>query len=224
MIAKGISRAAAGCGFAGTLLLILGTYLHPVPQDQNNAAIAFPIYAADRLWITSHLLQLAGIILVLTTLILIAIAPHRAEQATVYYRLGAAGAIACLAAAITLQAVDGIALKRAVTVWYTAPVAKKDAIFYAASAIRQIEVGLASTLSILFGATVTLYGLAMLYDEAFPNWVAALAGLGGIATAIGGIFTAYLGFSDLEMFISMPANSLLIIWILAIGVLNWRTS
>jgi hypothetical protein len=218
---KGESKAAAVCAIAGTGLLTVGTYFHPVPADANDAVLAFTEYAADRLWIASHLLQLAGVALTLTALILIAIL-HRPVTGGVYYRVGVAGAIACLAVAAALQAVDGIALKRAVNAWSAAPVTKKDELFYAAFAIRQIEVGLASTLSILLGVTATLYGLAMLGDDGFPYWVAGLALLGGTSTAVAGVLMAYTGFSGVEMFIGMPANSALLLWMLIIGVLMWR--
>jgi hypothetical protein len=113
-------------------------------------------------------------------------------------------------------------LKQAVNAWSAAPIAKRDAAFYAALAIRQAEVGLASMLSILLGVTATLYGLAMLGDDAFSNWVAALAVLGGAATALAGVVMAYAGFSAMEMFISMPANYVLLLWMLIIGILMWR--
>jgi hypothetical protein len=221
--ARSTNRAIAACASAGTVSLIVGTYLHPVPEDPNDAVNAFTRYAADRLWVSSHLLQLAGIILMLTALILLA-TEHRRVRGAIYYRIGAAGAIACLAAAMALQAVDGIALKHAVDAWSAAPAVKRDAAFYAAFAIRQIEVGLASIVSILLGVTAALYGLAMFCDDAFPNWVAGLAGLAGMATTIAGIVMAYSGFSGLQMLISMPANSLLLLWMLIIGVVVWRTN
>jgi hypothetical protein len=51
------------CAIAGSLLLLLGTYLHPMPADPNDAVAAFTEYAADRLWVASHLTQLAGVTL-----------------------------------------------------------------------------------------------------------------------------------------------------------------
>ena len=214
-------KIAAVCAIAGNILLIIGTYFHPVPADPNDAVMAFTEYAADRLWIASHLMQLAGVVLILTALIVIADL-QQAVSSSFYYRIAAAGAIACIAIAAALQAIDGIALKRAVNVWSAAPMAKKDIAFYAALAIRQAEVGLASTLSMLLGVTAALYGLAMLGDDSFPNWVAALAVLGGAATAVAGVVMAYTGFSAMEMLISMPANCVLLLWMLIIGILMWR--
>ncbi len=165
---------------------------------------------------------MAGMVLVLASLILIA-GTHERGPGAVYYRLGAAGVMGCLATAVALQAVDGIALRSAVNAWSAAPAATKTAAFYAAFAIRQIEVGIASVLNILLGVAAALYGLAMLREDSFPKWVAALAEVGGIGTAIAGIVMAYSGFSDLEMMISMPANSVLMLWMLIMGVLIWRS-
>jgi hypothetical protein len=85
-----------------------------------------------------------------------------------------------------------------------------------------VEMGLASALSMFFGITAALYGMAMLGDDAFPNWAAALAIVGGIGTTISGVVMAYTGFSDVEMLISMPANLVLLLWTLTIGLLMWR--
>jgi hypothetical protein len=82
----------------------------------------------------------------------------------------AAGAIASLAVATALQAVHGIALRRMMIAWSNAPPAQKEVAFYAALAVRQVEVGLASTLSLVLGLTVTAYGMALLADRAFRNF------------------------------------------------------
>ena len=41
-------------------------------------------------------------------------------------------------------------------------------------------------------------------------------------TAIAGVVMAYTGFSGLAMSINMPSSSLLLIWVIALGVLFWR--
>jgi hypothetical protein len=62
-----------------------------------------------------------------------------------------------VAVTAALQAVDGIALKAMVDAWAVTPAAQKDLAFYAALAIRQVEIGLASMVSLLFGLTVNVY-------------------------------------------------------------------
>jgi hypothetical protein len=201
--------------------LIIGTYLHPVPDDPNDAVAAFTAYAADRLWVASHLMQLAGVALMVTAVIVLAWELDAASGRTLG-RIGAAAAVASLAVATALQAVDGIALKRMVDTWAAAPTSNKAAAFYAALAVRQIEIGLASTLSLLLGLTVAVYGLALVADGSYPKWLAIVAIAGGVATAISGVVMAYTGFSGLAMAVNMPASALLIAWIVAIGISMWR--
>ena len=136
--------------------------------------------------------------------------------------LARGGAIASLAVATALQAVDGVALKVMVDTWAAAPAAHKEAAFYAAFAVRQVEVGFASTASLLFGLTVTVYGVALLRVRLHPKWVAGLALVGGVPATMAGVVMAYTGFSGLAMAIHMPAYSLLLVWMLTLGVCMWR--
>src|SRR4051794_12897716 len=143
-------RLGAACAFIGCVLLGPGTSMHPMQADPNNAAAAFAEYAADQNWITGHLLQFVGIALLLGFMLVLS----RQLRATSGLRqVATGGAIASLAVAAALQAVDGVALKAMVDSWAAAPAAEKPAAFSAAFAVRQVEIGLASLLSILFGAT-----------------------------------------------------------------------
>src|SRR5436190_15255533 len=122
----GASRIGATCAITGSVLLFVGTYLHPMGADPNQTVAAFTEYAADRLWVASHLTQLAGVALMVAALLLLA---RRLESAngTGWSRLAAGGAIASLAVATALQAVDGIALKALVDSWAVAPATQKEA-------------------------------------------------------------------------------------------------
>lgn len=215
------SRIGATCAIAGSVLLFLGTYLHPMEAGPNDAAAAFAEYAADRLWVASHLTQLMGVALIVAALLMLS-RQLRATKAAAWSRLAEGGAVASLAVATALQAVDGIALKTMVDNWSGAPAAQKDITFQAALAVRQVEVGLASTSSLLFGFTVTLYGVALLRDRMYPKWVAGLAIVGGVPTTIAGVVMAYTGFSGLTMAINMPASSVLLVWMLTVGVYMCR--
>ncbi len=127
-----------------------------------------------------------------------------------------------LALAAALQAVDGIALKNMVDAWAAAPASQKEGIFHAAFAVRQIEIGLASLLSLSWGLTATMYGVALLGDDTYPKWFAGVAIAGGVPTMVAGVAMAYTGFSGLVMAINMPANLLLLLWMLALGGFLWR--
>jgi hypothetical protein len=214
-------RLAATCAIVGSGLLFVGTYLHPLNADPNEAVAAFTEYAADRLWVASHLLQLVGFGLAVAALLVLAQALESAGG-TGWSRVAAGGAIASLAVAAVLLAVDGIALKVAVDAWAAAPAAQKDVAFHTAFAIRQVEIGLASVLSLLFGVTATLYGVALVLEDTYPKWLGGLAIVGGVPTMVGGLVIAYTGFSRLAMSINMLATSLLLLWMLMLGVFMWR--
>jgi uncharacterized membrane protein (DUF2068 family) len=217
------SRLGAICSIAGSIMLLVGTYLHPMPDDPNDAVASFTVYAADRLWVASHLTQLGGIALIVAALLILA---HQLEagNAIAWSRIAAGGAIASLAVATALQAVDGVALKTMVNAWAEAPVSQKEAAFRAAFAVRQIEVGLASTLSAILGVTATIDGVALLVDGTWPKWLGALAIGGGAPTAVAGVVMAYTGFSGLAMAINMPANLVLVAWMFVIGIRMWARS
>jgi len=202
-------------------LLFIGTYLHPLGADPSEAVAAFTEYAADRLWIATHLTQLAGVVLLVAALLCLARQLESGSGAG-WARLGAGGAIASLAVTTVLQAVDGIALKALVDAWATASAGQKEPAFHAAFAVRQVEIGLASVLSLLLGLTVTVYGVALLVDRTYPNWLGGLAIVGGVPTTVAGVLTAPRGFSRLAMATSMSAGLVLLVWMFILGVFMWR--
>jgi hypothetical protein len=108
--------------------------------------------------------------------------------------------------------------------WAAAPAAQKEGAFHAAFAVRQIEIGLASMLSLSMGLTTTLYGGLLLVGRTYPHWLGVLAIVGGLPTMIAGIVIAHTGFSQLAMTINMPASSLLLVWMLMLGGCMWRQS
>lgn len=215
-------RAAALCALGGSAALIVGTLLHPMHADPGRAAEAFAEYAADRLWIASHLLQLLGVALIVAALLALSLRLEQAGKGA-WARLAAGGAIASLALAAALQAVDGIALKAMVDTWARASAAQKEAAFLAALGVRQIEVGLAAVASLLFGATSILYGAALRAAGSSPLWLQGLALAAGVAGAAAGLVVAYSGFSGAAMALSMPAGVLQLAWIAGLGLWMWRT-
>jgi len=219
---RNANRQGAMCAIAGAALLFVGTYLHPMEADPNEPVAAFTEYAADDFWVASHLMQLAGAASMVAALLFLATVLE-ARRGPGIERIAVAGAIASLALAAALQAVDGIALKNMVDAWSAAPASQKEGIFQAAFAVRQIEVGLASMLSLSFGLTATVYGVALLGDPTHPKWFSALAIAGGVPTMVAGVVMASAGFSGLAMAINMPANFLLLLWMLFLGRVMWRS-
>ena len=205
----------------GALLVFLGTFLHPSGADPNDASAAFREYAADRLWIASHLAQFFGIALITVGLL----ALYRSLSATGaagIARVAVVGAVASLALVAALQAVDGIALKVMVDSWVAAPPQDQAALFQATFAVRQIEIGLASFMGIVFGLTFVLYGIGVTQSRGYPTWLGWWAVVAGAGVLLAGVVAAYTGFSDLFMTLNMSASTLLLVWVVVVGALMWR--
>ena len=156
-------RMGAMAAFVGTVLLLLGTLMHPSHADPNDAAAAFAEYAADQHWIASHLAQLLGLGLLMVVLMILA-RFFRSDLGIVLTEVGKTGAIISIAVGAVLQAVDGIAIKAMSGYWANAALSDKAALFAASLGVRQIEIGLASMLSLFSGVTVLLYGVGMLIN------------------------------------------------------------
>lgn len=217
------SRIGPIAAILGAVLLFVGTYLHPISADPNVPVAAFAEYAADRHWVASHLMQLFGVLLIAAALVLLSRKMANGPAAD-WAVLGMIGAVASMAVASALQAVDGVALKATVNVWAASPEPGRTAMFHAAFAVRQIEIGLASILGLLFGLTFSIVGIALLIDHRFPRWLGVFAIAGGVPTAIAGIVIAYTGFSNLAMEINMPSNSALLVWMITWGIFDWTGS
>jgi hypothetical protein len=127
-----------------------------------------------------------------------------------------------VAAAAALPAVDGVALRTMVIRWMQSSDDARARAFESAFAVRQIEIGMASLLSVLFGLTVSVFGIAMLCSRRFPGWLGWLGLLGGLATVAAGVAQAYTGFSPLAMDLGMRASGALLIWALVAGGILWR--
>ncbi len=221
MIDIGLTRIGAVSATAGAALLVAATLLHPMEAHPGDMLTAFQEYARAEHWIAIHLLQFLGAALITGGLIgLYGTLVEGAGGAWV--RLGLVAAAANLAVAAALQAVDGIALKTMVDAWVAAPETEKPLAFLGAQAIRQIEVGLAGMLGLLSGITLALYGFAIAVDSLYPRWLGLVAIIAALATAAGGVAMTASGFSDIAIMISLPANSLLLLWVIVMGFLMWR--
>ena len=115
-------RIGATCAIVGSIYLVLGTFFHPMEADPHDSVVAFIEYATAELWVASHLTQLAGVTLMVMALLILA-KQLEAEGSGPWPRLGSGVAIASLAIAAALQAVDGVALKVMVNAWADASVA-----------------------------------------------------------------------------------------------------
>jgi hypothetical protein len=121
-----------------------------------------------------------------------------------------------------LQAVDGIALKRAVDAWVSAPADQQVASFAAAEAIRWIEIGVASLSFVLVGLTLLLFGIALALSSVYPRWVGVIGAAAGVANLIRGVELSYQGF--VPSIAELVGLALLALWALIMVVLMWLGS
>src|SRR5215218_7954141 len=203
-------------------VLVVAEILHPSREDPMDNPAVFMEYAHSDIWTTVHLAEYFGFLLLLGGLV------------ALYYSVSAKPGVGAglapfgLAAAVTtaasftvLQAVDGIALKRAVDAWASAPAGQETAAFAAAEAIRWTEIGMNSLSFFLSGLTLFLYGGAIVLGTVYPRWAGWIALVSGAALMYhGAVVVSYEGFGP-----SIPnlvGLVLLGLWTFIMAVLMWR--
>jgi hypothetical protein len=216
-----LARLGAVAAVAGAVLVLVSTLLHPLGSDPNDPPAAFAEYAADAFWVWSHLGQFLGVALLGMALVALTVTLEDGPAAA-WGRLGQGGAAVTIAMAAALQAVDGVALKVMVERWAGATGEARLLVFEAAFAVRQIEVGLASLLSIVSGLTLIVFAIALTMSARYPIWLGGLGLVSGLGLLAAGIAQATTGFSGMAMTLSMVASAVLLIWIILAGALMWR--
>jgi hypothetical protein len=216
-----LARIGAVAAILGPVVLLGATLAHPMESAPNDLASAFAEYARDPYWVASHLLQVLGLTLVAAGLVALAGAMEAGWPAALA-RLGVLATAASVSLGAVLQAVDGVALKVMATRWMAARGEPRQLAFEGAVAVRQIEVGLASLLSIVFGLTLALFGAALIRSRRFPAWLGWLGVLAGAGTMAAGVVAAYEGFSDLNMLLTSITGPLASLWAVCVGVALWR--
>jgi hypothetical protein len=189
--------------------------------DPDDAPAAFAEYAADALWVWSHLGQFAGVAVLGIALIGLA-ATLEAGRSAAWARIGLVGIAATIAVAAVLQAVDGVALKAMVDRWAAAGAELGDARFEAAIAVRQLEIGLAALLNVLFGFTSAALSIGIVSSSRYPLWLGAGGLVVALAMVAAGATTAFAGFSAVPMTIVMLATFMFLVWLVAAAILMRR--
>src|SRR5215216_968159 len=217
------SRIGAALFLLGLVVLVISTQLHPAHENPMDNPAVFREYAQSDLWIAVHLGQFAGFLLVIGGLVALYFSiAVRPDAAAAVARFGLATAITTGASFTILQAVDGIALKRAVDAWASAPPDQEVTAFAAAEAIRWIEIGVNSLAFSLVGLTLVIYGIALALSSVYPRWLGWLAVAAGVAHLIRGVGVSYQGF--VPSIAALIGLALLALWTVVMAVLMWRQS
>lgn len=146
----------------------------------------------------------------------------RAGQSGVWALFGAACALASLALAFALQAVDGVALKLMVDQWAQAEEPLRSQLFAATFGVRQIEAGLAALFGLGFSISLLLYAPALWLSRPAPRGLALGVLLAGGANLLAALLQGHDGFSERAMNWSMPASLLALLWFFWLAVWLWR--
>ena len=205
------------------VVLVISTALHPGHENPMDNPAVFREYAQSELWIGVHVSQWLGFLLVIGGLVAISYAlATQPDVGAAVARFARAAAVTTGASFTILQAVDGIALKRAVDAWVSAPSEQQAAAFGAAEAIRWIEIGVNALSFSLAGLSLLLIGLAIALSHVYPRWVGALAVAAGVGNLLRGVETSYQGF--VFSLAGLVGLVLLAGWSLTMAVLLWRGS
>lgn len=216
-----LARLGAVAAILGPVVLLGATLAHPMDSAPNDLAAAFAEYARDPYWLASHLSQFLGLTLVAAGLVALHGALEPGWPAALA-RLGLLAAAASVSLGAVLQAVDGVALEVMAERWMAARGEARDLAFEGAVAVRQIEVGTASLLGVVFGVTLALFGAALIRSRRFSAWLGWLGVVAGAGTLAAGVVAADAGFSELNMLLTSIAGPLASLWAVSVGVALWR--
>jgi hypothetical protein len=206
----------------GVVVLVVTEVLHPSREDPMDNHAVFMEYAHSNIWTAVHLGEYFGFLLLLGGLVALyySVSAKRGMGAGLA-PFGLAAAVTAAASFTVLQAVDGIALKRAVDAWVSAPAVQQSAAFAAAEAIRWIEIGMNSLSFFLAGLTLFLFGGAIALGSVYPRWVGLIAMVSGAALMYdGAVVVAYEGFAS--SIIKVVGLLLLAVWAFIMAFLMWR--
>jgi hypothetical protein len=211
---------------AGMIITVSSTAIHPSTEEPANHLLVFVEYASDDSWIAVHIGQLVGVIMVFAGgfVALFRLLVQSVSSAThILAWIGLALAIMTASAIAVLQAVDGIALKRAVDSWVSAPPEEKAITFRVAEGIRFIEYATNSIFRILQGMVAVIFGVAIVKSKNLSKWIGGAGVIMGAVTIYAGLEVAYLGFG----YVSTEIGISWIIYFLWVGILGgymWKKS
>lgn len=200
---------------AGQLLYIGVTQFH-AGGDANDHHHIFEHYAENGIWGFVHIGQFLAIALLVAGLVLLRQAMNgRSARADWLLQLGANAGLVAVALYGALQAVDGVALKQAVTAWMNAGQSEQVSRFASAETIRWLEWGMRSYHDFSLGLSLVLFGAAIISSAVVPRAIGLLLVLSGLA---------YFGqgwVAGTEGFTAAQSIGIVAAWVLCISWMTW---
>ena len=221
-------RLSATLLFVGELIFLLAGFFHQMdegkaPVNANNHSVAFAAYAASGNWIAVHLGLFVGTAALLAGLLVLFFALNVSEGTPRWVGFfGAISAGVALALYGVASAVDGVALKHAVDAWASAPAAEQAARFASAEVIRWLEWGTKSYWSFMFGLSLVLFAIVIVWTARVPRLIGYLMGLSGLAYLVQGWVLGAEGFSATNSVAQLLGYVLVFAWITWLLIVAWR--
>jgi hypothetical protein len=201
----GMLRIGALAGLLGLVTQLVASGLHPGHAQPNDSAAAFLEYASSNIWTAVHIGQFAGGLLVALAFVVLAVSLPKQGASGGFAVIGGAAAVVVGAVFAVQMAVDGVALKGAISTWLSVSASERTAAFMVAEAIRDLEKGLSGFFHLMNGTTMLALGVALLSGRMYPRWIGAFGVVAGIGFISGGVVTAHVGFAPEAGTILSPA-------------------
>jgi hypothetical protein len=209
----------------GLAIFIISSAFHAGREDPTNHLRVFTEYANSPPWIAAHIGQFVGDILIFAggfVALFRLLAQSESMTVSVLVWIGFAIAIIAASTLSILQAVDGIALKRAVDSWVVAPAEEKMAAFRVTEGIRWTEIGTNSIYRILQGTLAIVFGVTITFSIIVGRWIGAIGMFAGALTIAAGIEVAYVGFASINTGLGLYSKIIYYMWIAILGAFMWR--
>jgi hypothetical protein len=210
---------------AGLIIVVVSTMFHASREDPNNHPLVFAEYANSDPWIAAHIGQFAGGIVVFAggfVALYRLLLQSESSTVSVLAQFGFAVAIVTASTLSILQAIDGIALKRAVDSWAVAPAEEKAAAFRVAEGIRWTEIGTNSIFRILQGTAAVIFGVAITKSTLLSKWIGGVGVFAGALSVAAGVEVAYIGFASSHAGLGAVSMIIYFIWIGILGAYMLR--
>ena len=201
---------------------LVATHSHPAGNDDNHPVI-FAKYAKSDSWLAIHLVQFAGVMVVLAGFVVLyrVLQVRREIPLLAFCALGAT--VATAATWAVLQGVDGVALKQSVDAWANASGGQRGIRFADAETVRWAEWGVNTFFRLLLGLTLTLFGFAIARTGIVARWLGWVGVAGGLLYMATGIAVGSAGFeSGFGNAAGIPLQLLFVVFVVGVLVVGVR--
>jgi hypothetical protein len=216
-------RVGAIGAMVGAALGLVFNLLHPRGSGIDTSQEELDLVADSGIWVFDHFMLAWSLTLGFIGLVAIA-RSFTGEPGESWGRLALASAIASLAIGIVTVVVDGVAIKEVADNWAEAGRGTDSSAFAAGDAVASISLALfIALIGSLFGVTATLFGVATLVSNNYPNWLGYAAVVAGVLGLVTASITFLSGPSDVAFNILFGASSFLYtIWLFVAGWYLWQ--